>query len=144
MNPRSRRVLQAVLYETIALSAVGPALSLLFDEPVTSTLGLAAFMSAVALTWNYFFNGWFERWEARQTVKGRSLLRRIAHGLGFEGGLVAMLVPVMAWWLDTSLLAAFIADLGILAFFFVYAVAFTWMFDRLFGLPESAAETGKP
>jgi uncharacterized membrane protein len=137
-------VLQAVLYEAIALAAVGPALSLLFAEPVTSTLSLAAFMSAVALTWNYFFNGWFERWEARQLVKGRSLLRRIAHGLGFEGGLVVMLVPVMAWWLNTSLLAAFIADLGILAFFFVYAVAFTWMFDRLFGLPESAAAAGKP
>lgn len=144
MNPRSRRVLQAALYETIALVVVGPALSLLFDEPVISTLGLAAFMSAVALMWNYFFNDWFERWEATQPVKGRSLRRRIAHGLGFEGGLVVMLVPVMAWWLNTSLLAALIADLGVLAFFFLYAIAFTWMFDRLVGLPESAAESSNP
>jgi uncharacterized membrane protein len=45
----------------------------------------------------------------------------------------------MAWWLNTSLLSALVADLGILAFFFVYAVAFTWAFDRLFGLPQSAS-----
>ncbi len=96
-------------------------------------------MSTVALAWNYVFNGWFERWEARQPVKGRSLARRLAHGLGFEGGLVVMLVPVMAWWLNTSLLNAFVADLGVLAFFFVYAVGFTWAFDRVFGLPQSAA-----
>ena len=48
------------------------------------------------------------------------------------------LVPLMAWWLDISLLEALIADLAILAFFFVYAIAFTWAFDRVFGLPASA------
>jgi uncharacterized membrane protein len=125
MNPRARRVLQAVLYEAIAVAVVGPALGLIFDEPVGSTIGLAIFMSTVALAWNYIFNGWFERWEARQAIKGRSFARRLAHGIGFEGGLVVMLVPVMAWWLNTSLLSAFVADLGVLAFFFVYAVAFT-------------------
>ena len=49
-----------------------------------------------------------------------------------------MLVPIMAWWLDVTLLTAFVADLGILAFFFVYAIVFTWTFDRIFGLPQSA------
>lgn len=139
MTPRTRRVLQAVLYEVFAVAAVGPALGVIFGEPMTSTLGLAVLMSSVALTWNYIFNGWFERWEARQPVKGRSLTRRLAHGLGFEGGLVFLLVPIMAWWLDTSLLTAFVANLGILVFFLGYAVVFTWVFDRVFGLPESAA-----
>ncbi len=98
-------------------------------------------MSTVALGWNYVFNWLFEAWESRQIVKGRSFRRRLAHGIGFEGGLVLMLVPVMAYWLETTLLKAFLADLGILAFFFVYAIAFTWAFDRVFGLPQSAAET---
>ena len=143
MKPRTRRVVQAVLYEAIAVAVVGPALSLIFNEPVTSAIGLAILMSTVALVWNYIFNGWFERWEVRQTVKGRSFARRLAHGIGFEGGLVVTLVPVMAWWLNTSLLGALVADLGILAFFFVYAVAFTWAFDRIFGLPQSASSHGE-
>jgi uncharacterized membrane protein len=138
MSPTTRRVFQAVLYEAIAIAAVGPALGVLFSEPVGSTVGLAVCMSTVALAWNYVFNGWFEKWEAKQVVRGRSLLRRLAHGAGFEGGLLLMLVPIMAWWLQVTLLTAFVADLGILAFFFVYAVVFTWAFDRIFGLPQSA------
>lgn len=138
MSPRTRRVLQATLYETFAIAFVTPVLSVLFDEPATSTLGLAFVLSSIALTWNYIFNAIFERWEARQAVRGRSFVRRLLHGIGFEGGLVALLLPVMALWLDTSLLNAFMANLGLLAFFLVYAIAFTWAFDRVFGLPKSA------
>ena len=144
MSPTIRRILQAVLYEAIAIGFVGPTISFLFSEPVTSTIGLAACMSTVALTWNYLFNGLFEKWEAKQAVRGRSLLRRLVHGLCFEGGLLLMLVPIMAWWLDTTMLAAFMADLGILAFFLVYALVFPWAFDRIFGLPQSALPVPVP
>jgi uncharacterized membrane protein len=139
MTPRTRRVLQAVLYEIFAIAFVGPVLSLAFSKPPTSTLGLAFVLSSIALAWNYVFNTLFERWESRQSKGGRSLLRRQAHGMGFEGGLVVLLVPVMSLWLNISPLTAFIANLGLLAFFFIYAIAFTWAFDRVFGLPESVA-----
>lgn len=140
MNPRIRRVLQALLYEAIAIAFVGPVLSFAFDEPATSTFALAVVLSSIALTWNYVFNTLFECWESRQTVRGRSFARRLAHGTGFEGGLTVLLIPVMSYWLGISPLNAFIANLGLLAFFFVYAIAFTWAFDRLFGLPASAAK----
>lgn len=139
MSPITRRVLQAVLYEVIAIAAVGPALSFAFHKPQASTFGLAVVLSTIALTWNYAFNWIFERWESRQTVRGRSLARRLAHGAGFEGGLVVILLPVMSLWLDISPAAALVANLGLLVFFFVYAIAFTWAFDRVFGLPASAA-----
>jgi len=141
MSPITRRVLQAVLYEVIAIAFVGPALSLAFDKPQASTFGLAVVLSTIALTWNYAFNWLFERWESRQAVRGRPFARRLAHGAGFEGGLVVILLPVMSLWLDISPAAAFLANLGLLAFFFVYAVVFTWGFDRVFGLPASAAKT---
>lgn len=140
MTPRTRRVLQAVLYEVFAIAFVGPVLSLVFDEPPASTFGLAVVLSSIALAWNFVFNSLFERWEAQQAVRGRSWKRRLAHGIGFEGGLTVMLVPVMALWLNTSALNALLANLGLLAFFFVYAVAFTWAFDRVFGLPRSAVD----
>jgi hypothetical protein len=47
-------------------------------------------------------------------------------------------LPIMSLWLDISLTAALVANLGLLAFFFFYAIAFTWCFDRVFGLPASA------
>jgi uncharacterized membrane protein len=138
MSPSTRRVLQALLYEAIAIAVVGPVLSFAFDKSPTSTFGLAVVLSTVALTWNYVFNWIFERWESRQSVRGRSFARRLAHGAGFEGGLVILLLPVMSLWLDISLTTAFLANLGLLVFFFFYAIAFTWCFDRVFGLPASA------
>ena len=138
MSPVQRRVLQALLYEAIAVAMVGPTVAWMFAASLQSSALLALAMSSIALAWNYVFNALFERWETRQAVKGRSLGRRLLHGIGFEGGLVLFLVPLMAWWLDISLLEALIADLAILAFFFVYAIAFTWAFDRVFGLPASA------
>jgi uncharacterized membrane protein len=139
MKPKARRVLQAILYEVFAIAFVGPVLSVVFDEPPSSTLALAVVLSGIALCWNYVFNAGFEKWESLQKTKGRSFARRLAHGVGFEGGLTLLLVPVMAVWLNTSPLSAFIANLGLLAFFFVYAIGFTWAFDRVFGLPASAA-----
>ena len=126
------------MYEFIAIAFVGPILSFAFNKSQTSTLGLAVILSSIALGWSDTFNTIFERWESHQPVKGRSLWRRVAHSLGFEGGLTLILVPAMALWLDISPLKAFIANLGLLAFFFVYAIVFTWAFDRMFGLPDSA------
>lgn len=119
-------------------------LMLVFGQSPLSSLGLSVTMSSTALAWNYGFNALFERWEARQPVKGRSWLRRAVHGLGFEGGLALILVPVMAGWLGITWWEAFVADLGILLFFLVYTVVFTWVFDRVFGLPESALPASSP
>lgn len=138
MSPKTRRVLQAVLYEFFAILFVAPIVSIIFDESPGSSAGLAFVLSSIALAWNYVFNTIFERWEARQSVRGRSLARRLMHGTGFEGGLVIILVPVMALWLNTSALNALLTNLGLLVFFFIYAIVFTWAFDRVFGLPESA------
>ncbi len=142
MSPIQRRVLQAALYESIAIAVVTPTLALVFSHPPGSAFALSAVMSSIALAWNYIFNSLFERWEARQTVKGRSPARRFAHGIGFEGGLAIILAPVMAYWLDITLWAALVADFGLLLFFFVYTVGFTWAFDRIFGLPQSAQTSG--
>ena len=84
------------------------------------------------------FNHAFERWESRQLVRGRSLARRVAHALMFEGGLVLMLVPLIAWWLDVGLWHALVMDLGLVLFFLAYTFTFTWAFDKLFGLPATA------
>ena len=138
MTPRSRRILQAVLYEVGAIAVVGPVLGFAFGKPASSSFLLALVLSTIALCWNYVFNAAFERWESGQAVKGRSFARRLAHGAGFEGGLTLILVPVMAVWLDTSFLIGFMTNLGLLAFFFLYAIGYTWAFDKVFGLPKSA------
>lgn len=139
MQKRTRKLVQAILYEVIAVALVTPVVALMFDESIGVSGLLAILMSLIAMSWNYVFNSMFEYWEAKQTQKGRSMHRRLMHAVGFEGGLVLFTVPLIAYWLELSLWAALIADMGLLVFFFFYAVTFYWCFDKLFGLPESAS-----
>lgn len=133
-----RRIVYVTLCELFAV--MFSSLGLAFGSGASlGHAGVAGvFSSVVAVGWNVVFNHLFERWEARQTVRGRSMKRRIAHAIGFEGGLVVMLVPAFAWWLEISLWQAFVLDFGLLLFFLVYTYVFNWAFDRVFGLPLSA------
>ena len=138
-----RRIVYVTLYELIAIAATSVGLAALSDSSLAraGVAGLAS--SAVAIVWNVVFNTLFERWEARQTVRGRSLARRAAHAIGFEGGLVVTLVPLFAWWLDITLWHALMLDLGLLLFFLGYTFVFNWAFDRVFCLPASALPVGE-
>lgn len=132
-----RRVTFVTLYELIAIVAS----SLLFmaiGQDASASGVMAVVASAIAITWNLTFNHLFEKWEARQTVKGRSVLRRVVHALCFEGGIAMILIPLMAWWFGISLWEATVMEAGLLVFFLVYTYGFNWCFDRLFGLPASA------
>jgi len=144
MQGIQRRVTYVALYELIAIVAASLLLALVSGQGMAHSGVVAVAASAIAIVWNLGFNYVFERWEARQVVRGRSLRRRVAHAIGFEGGLGLLLVPLMAWWFDVTLLQALWMDLGLLLFFLGYTFVFSWCFDRVFGLPASAAVGAVP
>lgn len=137
MQGIKRKLVYVTIYELIAVGVVTVTLALLGHSVLNA--GVASIItSVVAVSWNLVWNSLFERWESRQQRRERTIKRRVSHALGFELGLLAILVPVMAWWLDISLYHAFVLDLGLLVFFVVYTFVFTMAFDKLFGLPASA------
>ena len=138
MTPTTRKIVYALSFETIGIAVSTLGLLLLSDASPTDSLVVSAFASTIAMTWSFIFNLIFEAREARQTTKGRSLSRRAVHALGFAGGLVLLMLPLMAWWLDVSLLQALVYESGLIAIFIAYTYVFTWAFDRIFGLPASA------
>lgn len=138
MQGIKRKIVYITLYEIIAIAMSTTGLALLSGADMGHASVAAIVASAIAVVWNLVYNTLFERWEARQAQRGRSLLRRVAHAIGFEGGLVVTLVPLFAWWLDISLWQAFVLDLGLIVFFLVYTFVFNLLFDRFFGLPTSA------
>ncbi|KVT54460.1 PACE efflux transporter [Burkholderia ubonensis] len=141
MQGLPRKITQAILYEAIAIACISPAIAALFGEGLVYSGALSATMSAIALLWNMVYNTLFERWEATRVQRTRTLGRRIIHACGFEGGLIFILVPVVAWWLDISWFDAFLVDLGLFVFFFCYAFVFQWAFDRVFDVPAATKET---
>ena len=144
MQGIKRKIVYVSLFEGIAILASTFGLSGMTGHGMQDSGVVAVAASSIAIAWNLVFNTVFERWEARQAVRGRSVGRRIAHAIGFEGGLTVFLVPLMAWWFDASLLQALAMDLGLLLFFLVYAFVFNWIFDRVFGLPASALCRAQP
>ena len=134
-----RRILYVTLYELIAIAVATYGLALVTGTGAAHSSVVAVASSAIAVLWNLAFNYVFERWESRQAVRGRSMARRVAHAIGFEGGLIFFLVPLFAWWFQVGLWQAFVMDIGLIVFFLCYTFAFNWGFDRVFGLPASAA-----
>ncbi|QIM54257.1 PACE efflux transporter [Hydrogenophaga crocea] len=139
MQGLRRKVVYLTLYEAIAIVSSSAGLALLSGSGMGHASVAAVAASVIAVVWNLVYNTLFERWEARQTTKGRSVLRRVVHAVGFETGLVVTLVPLFAWWLGITLWQAFVLDLGLIVFFLVYTFVFNLAFDRVFGLPASAA-----
>ena len=138
MTPLQRRLLYTLSFEAFGVLLAGTGLMVLSGAAFFDTGTVAVLSSLVAMTWNLIFNTIFEAWESRQSVRGRSFARRAAHALGFELGLTVLLAPLLEWWLDISLLAAFVYDLALVGFFLVYTFLFNLGFDRLLGLPQSA------
>ena len=134
-----RRVAFVTIYELIAIVVATLGFMWFTDSGAAHSGVISAVSSAIAVGWNLTFNSLFERWERRQSVRGRSLQRRVAHAIGFEGGLALLLVPLFAWWFDVGLWQALVMDLGLLLFFLAYTFVFNWGFDRVFGLPAAAA-----
>ena len=127
------RVRHALLFEAVALAIFIPGSAILFRQPVAD-MGVIGIVSAtIATLWNFVFNMGFDR--AMLRLRGsvdKTMAIRVAHTFLFEAGLVAMLIPMIAWYLDTSLWAAFLMDLAIVTFYLVYGFLFNIAYDRLF------------
>lgn len=131
------RLRHALSFEIIGLALLTPLGAFLFGVPVKD-MGVVALVGATLATlWNYLYNWGFDHFLRRLTGSTLKSLRiRLVHALLFEAGLLAALLPFIAWYLDMGLWAAFVMDLGFAGFYLVYAFAFNWAYDRLFPLPE--------
>ncbi|WP_321915508.1 PACE efflux transporter [Paraburkholderia sp. J11-2] len=138
MQGIKRRIVYVALFEGIAILITGSSFASLSGSGMNRAGAAALFSSLIAVGWNFVFNVLFERWEARQTKRGRSVARRIAHAVGFEGGLIVFLVPMIALTLQVPLIEAFAMDIGLSVFFLVYNYVYNLIFDAVFGLPASA------
>lgn len=135
------RLRHALAFEIFGLVLITPLAAWAMGEGIAHIGAVTAGSAVLALIWTYVFNWGFDlamqRWRGT-TRKGAGL--RVAHAVMFELGLLALLGPFIAWWLGVSLWQAVLLDLGFSGFYMVYALGFNWAYDRLFPLPEWAAE----
>jgi len=124
----TERIFQAIGFELLAILICTPLLAWIMDKPMLDMGAVATAMAALALAWNVVFNGMFDRLLMRRAITHNAWVR-VVHALLFEGGLVALGVPLIAWWLNVSLWQAFLLDIGVLLFFLPYTYVYHWVYD---------------
>lgn len=122
------RVFQAVCFEGLAIVLCTPLFAWITGKPLWDMGAVTAANCVLALGWNVLFNMGFDRLKLRYGwQQGKGL--RLVHALAFEGGLIMVGVPLIAWWLNISLGEALLLDLGVLLFFLPYTYVFFWGYD---------------
>ncbi|QUX29715.1 PACE efflux transporter [Nocardiopsis akebiae] len=138
MQGVKRKLVYVGGYEILGLVVGTAVMTLLTGESPATTGPLALMITCVATVWNLVFNYLFEAWERRQRDRTRTVRRRVLHAVGFQLTLVCFLIPLIAWWLEITLLQAFVLDLVFIVYIPFYTFAYNWAFDRIFGVPSSA------
>ncbi|MGY2140557.1 multidrug/biocide efflux PACE transporter [Pseudomonas reactans] len=124
----TERVCQALGFEGLALLICTPLLVWITGRPALEMGAVTLGLSLLALTWNIIFNSLFDRLKVRLQLSGGGWTR-VLHALMFEGGLIIVAVPLIAAWLNISLMQAFMLDIGVLLFFLPYTYVYHWGYD---------------
>ena len=81
MQGFKRKLVYACLFEALAIVFTTFGLAVIAGHDSAHSSAAAVASSTIAFLWNFVFNGLFERWEARQRVRGRNFARRAAHAM---------------------------------------------------------------
>lgn len=123
------RVFQAILFELTTLAIVIPMTVLIAGYETGKMAMVGISLSIFAMLWNYIYNLLFDKLAGYERIK-RGLALRISHALGFELGMVIITLPVLAWYLNITWLAAAILEAGFLVFILIYTLVFNWLYDK--------------
>jgi len=125
----NERVFHAVLFEILGIVFATPLAMWLTQKPALSMAALSAVISAIAMLWNMLFNWLFDVLQSRWHFR-RSFWVRVLHSCCFEVGLIIMVVPLVAWWVDTTLWHALVVDIGLVLFFLPYSFFYNLIYDK--------------
>lgn len=125
-----RRIIHALSYEIILLVIIAIALSFIFKVPLEVTGGLGIAMAVTSVIWNMIFNHYFEKMERRRQLT-RTFKVRVFHAIGFEGGLMLLTIPMVAYAMEMSIFEAILLDLSMTTCILVYTFIFQWCYDAI-------------
>ena len=141
MQVTKRRVTYVFFYEIFSFFICAMVLAVLSNTSISHTGPLSILIAVIAVTINYFYNHVFEMWEKKQISKKRTVMRRVVHAIGFQIVLVMILIPLIAWWMQISLIKAFLLDFSLMVLIPCYTFVYNYLFDHIFGLPSHLVES---
>lgn len=137
MRTTADRIRHAVSFEVIGIILATPLAAFAFHLPGGDSAVIVVASATVAMLWNYVYNLGFDHLMQRVTGgTAKTTPIRIVHAVFFELGLLALMLPAIAWYLQISLWQALLMDIALALFYLCYAFVFNLVYDRVFPLPE--------
>ena len=133
MRTKADRIRHAVGFEVLGVLICSPLASWLLGASLGHVSVLTVLLATCAMVWNYVYNLGVDKLMARYLRRlDKTFWERVVHSLGFEAGFLLVSLPLVAWWMDMSVLTALLLDLGVAVFYMVYAFLYNLAYDRLF------------
>lgn len=133
MRSPKDRIRHALGFEIIGLLIFAPLATLVFGYELHSMGVIAIGGSITATLWNYLYNILFDHalLKLRGSVQ-KTLPIRVLHALLFEGGLLILFMPFIAWYLGITLWQAFMMDIAMATFYVVYGFFYNLAYDKVY------------
>ena len=138
MRTTKDRIRHTLGFEVIGLIIFAPLASLVsgFDSHLLGSMAVVG--SIIAMLWNYFYNWVFDQVLLKMRGKvDKTVVLRILHAFLFEGGLLSLYLPLIAWYLHISLWSAFMMGVSMATFYLVYAFFYNLSYDKAFPISKT-------
>lgn len=134
------RIRHTLAFQIIGLMIFAPLASLVFGFEMHLMGTIAIVASITATIWNYIYNLLFDHalLKIRENVD-KTLSLRMLHAFLFEAGLLCLLLPFIAWYLNMTLWEAFKMDIVMATFYLVYAFIYNLIYDKVYPIQYQAS-----
>ncbi|GLP97792.1 PACE efflux transporter [Paraferrimonas sedimenticola] len=137
------RIRHTIGFEAIGLLMMIPLLTWLFGVELAQAGGISIVLSLLATGWNFVFNYGFDRMMLKRwghTNKSQKL--RVLHACSFEGGLIVISIPLIAWYLGVGFWQALLMDMSFVVFYLFYTYFYNLAYDKIFPIPQPSPSAG--
>lgn len=139
MRTGADRLRHALCFELIGVVITSLIASRLLGMTLSHMGAMSIMLATIATLWNYVYNLQVDKLMLRYLGRlDKTWDERVWHAIGFEGGLLLVALPLVAWWLSISLWQALLLDLGFVFFYLVYAFVYNLAYDKVFPVPALA------
>ena len=128
------RLIQALAFEIVGILLVAPAYALIFGAGAGESLLVTAALSLTVVAWIPVFNAGFDWAEfrlCRRLASDRPYRARVCHALLQELTACAATAPLLLILTGLSIPAIIALNIGLTAFYSVYAYVFYLAYDRV-------------
>jgi uncharacterized membrane protein len=133
-RPPLERLLQAVLYEVIAIAFLTPVYSWAFDMPLDNSVLTMAMTSIGVVAWAAVYNALFDRIMYARTGRlahDKTVGLRVLHAVLLEITITFIAVPIIMLMSGALIWIALAADIALSGIFAIYTYIFYFIYDRL-------------